>query len=175
LEKLSMRRSICYCDPKGATAGEHNTWHFIYTTSVALPKGTKVKFDLNSKGRDIDWQLPSATLKAGTNVIYLHLEGKKPEAVRDELKAMHGKLVAERSIEYARSDGSKWKLTVADVLARKASFEISYNPNDCAEVRWGASPGSAEHATCKRHAPADQLARMAEYRAWFAEARRPPR
>ncbi len=103
------------------------------------------------------------------------LDGRKPEAVRSEIAALHARLAAERAIEYVRSDGSRWKLTVADVIARKRSFEISYNPNDCVEIRWGATPGTPEYATCKRRAPADQQARMAEYRPWFAEARRPPR
>ncbi len=73
-----MRRSICYTEPKVATAGERNTWQFIYTTAVTLPKGTRLKFDLNSKGRGIDWELPDINLKTGTNVIFLYLEGKKP-------------------------------------------------------------------------------------------------
>ncbi len=73
-----MRRSICYTEPKIATAGERNTWQFIYTTAVALPKGTRLKFDMSSKGRDIDWELPGTDLKTATNVIFLQLEGKKP-------------------------------------------------------------------------------------------------
>jgi hypothetical protein len=36
---------------------------------VSLPKGTKIKFDLGSKGREIDWQVPDANLKAKSNVI----------------------------------------------------------------------------------------------------------
>jgi hypothetical protein len=52
---------------------------------------------------------------------------------------------------------------------------MAYNPNDCVEVRWGAKEGSAEYATCKRRSPEDQKARMGEYRAWFREAKRPPR
>lgn len=66
-----MRRSICYCEPTNAQAGEFNTWKFIYTPSTNLPKGTRLKFDLQSKGREIDWQLPSANLKkSGQGVIY---------------------------------------------------------------------------------------------------------
>ena len=52
---------------------------------------------------------------------------------------------------------------------------MAYNPNDCVEHRWGAAEGSPEAATCKRRAPADQRAKMAEYRAWFRDARRPSR
>lgn len=72
-----MRRSICYCEPTSALAGEFNTWNFVYTTSVALPKGTRLKFDLSSKGRDIDWETPTANLKKPRNVIYAFLDDGK--------------------------------------------------------------------------------------------------
>ena len=58
-----MRRSICFCEPNYALAGEARTWKFIYTPSVNLPKGTQLKFDLQTKGRDIDWEIPSTNLK----------------------------------------------------------------------------------------------------------------
>lgn len=80
-----MRRSICYCDPNVALAGERNNWQFIYTTSVGLTKGAKLKFDLESKGRDIDWEVPSANLKKGCNVIY----GKMP----------NGKIIAAKEVQ----------------------------------------------------------------------------
>jgi hypothetical protein len=64
---------------------------------------------------------------------------------------------------------------VADILDRRQALEMAYNPNDCVELRWGASEGTADYATCGRHAPDDQRARMREYRGWFHEARRPPR
>ena len=67
------------------------------------------------------------------------------------------------------------KLTVADLLARRAALEIAYNPNDCVELRWGAAEGSPEAATCKRHLPPEQKTKMGEYRAWFHDARRPSR
>ena len=72
-----MRRSICYCEPSNALAGETRTWKFIYTTSTTLPKGTKVKFDLGSKGRELDWEIPTADLKKTENVIYAQLENGK--------------------------------------------------------------------------------------------------
>lgn len=65
-----MRRSICYCEPNIAHAGEVNTWKFVYTPSSNLPKGTRLRFDLQSKGRDIDWEIPTANLKKTKNVIY---------------------------------------------------------------------------------------------------------
>ncbi len=65
-----MRRSICYCEPAQALAGEINTWKFIYTTASDLPKGTKLRFDMQTKGRMIDWETPSANLKKNSNVIF---------------------------------------------------------------------------------------------------------
>lgn len=72
-----MRRSICYADPSHALAGEVNTWKFIYTSAVNLPKGTKLKFDLLNKGRDIDWEIPSISPKEPSNVIYARLDNGK--------------------------------------------------------------------------------------------------
>jgi hypothetical protein len=103
------------------------------------------------------------------------LNGRPPAEVRREIEALADKRARERSIEYKRTDGTPQKLTVAELMARKAGFEMAYNPNDCVETRWGAPPGSPEATTCKRQAPADQRARMEQYRSWFREARRPPR
>ena len=72
-----MRRSICYCEPNYASAGEARTWRFIYTPSVNLPKGTRLKFDLQSKGRQIDWQIPSVNLKKSGGCIYAQLANGK--------------------------------------------------------------------------------------------------
>ncbi len=72
-----MRRSICYCEPNYALAGEAKTWKFIYTPSANLPKGTRLKFDLQSKGREIDWQIPSVNLKKPDAAIYAQLGNGK--------------------------------------------------------------------------------------------------
>lgn len=72
-----MRRSICYCEPSLASAGEINTWQFVYTPSADLPKGAKLKFDLQSKGRDIDWEIPSANLKKTSNTIHASMDKHK--------------------------------------------------------------------------------------------------
>jgi hypothetical protein len=103
------------------------------------------------------------------------LRDRSTEEARAQVEMLNAERVRERTIDYRRSDGSPWTLTVADILARKAAFETAYNPNDCAEVRWGAAEGTDEYAPCRRHAPAEQLARMADYRQWFREGRRPPR
>jgi hypothetical protein len=65
-----MRRSICYCEPNLALAGELSTWKFSYTTATSLPKGTRLKFDLLSRSREIDWEIPSVNLKEKKNIIW---------------------------------------------------------------------------------------------------------
>lgn len=78
-----MRRSICYCEPAQSMAGEVATWKFVYTPSIDLPKGTKLKFNLLSQGRDIDWEVPSSNLKKTSNVIYGLLENNKVVACKE--------------------------------------------------------------------------------------------
>lgn len=70
-----MRRSICFCEPNHALAGDPATWKFVYTTASHLPKGAKLRFDLDSKGRELDWQIP--TLKDKSNVIWAELPNGK--------------------------------------------------------------------------------------------------
>jgi hypothetical protein len=79
------------------------------------------------------------------------------------------------AIEYTRSDGSTWKVPLTELIVRTAALEVAYNPNDCPEVRWGAPEGSEEAKTCRRRAPAEQRRKMAAYREWFHERRRPAR
>lgn len=77
-----MRRSICYCEPNCAVAGEVNTWKLIYTPSATLPKGTRLKFDLMSKGREIDWETPEINLKKGNALIYIILPEYKNKIIQ---------------------------------------------------------------------------------------------
>jgi len=83
--------------------------------------------------------------------------------------------LSKRTFVYERSDGSSFSLTLAEVVARAGELEMAYNPNDCAEHRWGAPAGSEEASTCKRRAPGSQVGRMRRVRVWFHERRRPPR
>ncbi|MFV0340159.1 MAG: DUF3604 domain-containing protein [Parachlamydiaceae bacterium] len=80
-----MRRSICYCEPSVVSAGEKNTIQFVYTPSIDLPKGSKLKFDMMSRGREIDWETPTANLKKTSNLIYLVIGGKKLVAGKEVL------------------------------------------------------------------------------------------
>lgn len=78
-----MRRSICFCEPTIALAGEVSTWKFSYTTAATLPKGTRLKFDLNSKGREIDWEVPQVNLKEKQNVIWAEMPDGKSLAAKE--------------------------------------------------------------------------------------------
>lgn len=83
--------------------------------------------------------------------------------------------LAARAFEYRGTGGARTTLTLADLRARIAAFEVAYDPNDCPEVRWGAPAGSPELARCARRAPPDQRRLLERYRVWFAERRRPLR
>ena len=89
--------------------------------------------------------------------------------VKAELQSVLASELAARKFTYTRSDGSQWTLSLKDVIDRSAALEMSYNPNDCVELRWAAPDKSDEASTCKRHAPAAQRAKMTKYRAWFRD------
>ena len=96
--------------------------------------------------------------------------GKSAEAVKSELQGVLTSELASRKIAYTRSDGSQWTLSLKDVLDRMQDFEMAYNPNDCAELRWAAPENSQEASTCKRRASQTQKAKMgSDYRNWFRE------
>lgn len=95
--------------------------------------------------------------------------GQSPASVKAQLQQRLASELASRKFTYTRSDGSSWTLSLKDVVDRADELEMAYNPNDCVELRWGAPPKSAEAATCKRHAPGDQRAKMTKYRSWFQE------
>lgn len=106
---------------------------------------------------------------------YAMPQGKSVVEVRAELQRVLDSELAARKFSYPRSDGSPWTLSIKDVVERASLLEMAYNPNDCVEIRWGAAENSEEASTCKRFAPAAQRAKMAQYRPWFHERRRPPR
>ena len=87
--------------------------------------------------------------------------GKSVDEVKRELQGVLASELASRKFSYTRSDGSQWTLSLKDVIDRIADFEMAYNPNDCAELRWAAPEGSEEASTCKRHAPQAQRDKMA--------------
>lgn len=90
------------------------------------------------------------------------------EALRRSLEALSHERARALFIEYERSDGTKRRLTLAELLSRRAGFEMAYNPNDCPERRWAAPEDGEEMKSCRRRAPEAQRARMAKMRYWFA-------
>jgi hypothetical protein len=106
---------------------------------------------------------------------YAMPKGKSIADVKAELQGVLASELSARKFSYMRSDGSPWTLALKDVLDRAGDLEMAYNLNDCVELRWGAAPNSDEAATCRRHAPGMQRAKMTKYRAWFHDRRRPPR
>jgi hypothetical protein len=106
---------------------------------------------------------------------YAMPKNKSLADVKAELESVLASALAARKFSYTRSDGSPWTLALRDVIDRAANLEMAYNLNDCVELRWGAPDNSDEASTCKRHAPGAQRAKMAQYRVWFHERRRPPR
>ena len=104
--------------------------------------------------------------------------GADPAKVDETVVELRGYLdqqLQQMPFAYVNSGGSEQPLTVKDVVDRADDFQMAYNPNDCVEIRWAAPEGSAERASCQRHAPEHQLAKMKKYRPWFADRRRPPR
>ncbi len=100
--------------------------------------------------------------------------GRSPEEIKSRLEGELDKLTREKSISYTRSDGSAWKLTLAEIIARRDALEIAYNPNDSVELRWGAPAGSEEMRTARRRMPANQKTRMESFRSWFHKRVHPP-
>jgi hypothetical protein len=99
---------------------------------------------------------------------------QSPEKVKENLQDLLNKKLTELSITYTRSNGSEQVLTISELLKRRDAFEMAYNPNDGAEIRWGAPENSEEHSTCKRRVPASQLEKMKSVRVWFQKRLHPP-
>jgi hypothetical protein len=155
-------------------------------TVIPMPAGGSAVFqttglweDFSTPNRDLRLLIAIDTLlgfpdKVAKNPRAFGIPEKKtPEAVKNEMLALQKEWAAELSITYTRTDGKPQALTLADVFRRKAAFEAGYNPNDCAEIRWGAPEGSAEMAACGRWAPASQVERMKVMRVWFQKRLHP--
>ena len=135
--------------------------------------------DYSTPNRDLRLLIAIDTIlefpeKAARNPRAFDMAGKKaPDEVRRELLAFQNKRAAELSVTYRRSDGSPCVLTIEDIFRRKDGFEMSYNPNDSVEIRWGAPEGSDELRTARRRAPAYQIEKMKALRPWFHKRLRP--
>ncbi len=96
------------------------------------------------------------------------------EQVKEDLDKLMKKKLSELTVTYTRSNGSEQKLTLEEILNRREAFEMAYNPNDGAEIRWGAPENSEERSTCKRRVPPAQLEKMKAVRVWFNKRLHPP-
>ena len=156
-------------------------------TVVPMPGGTSGVFqaggqweDFSTPNRDLRLLIAMDAVQDFPNKIVRSPDDYKlpmlqsPEHVKKNLEALLAKKTNELSITYTRSNGSKQTLTIAEILKRKDAFEMAYNPNDGAEIRWGAPEKSEERSTCKRHVPAGQLATMNKVRVWFQKRLHPP-
>ena len=155
-------------------------------TTIAMPQGAAI---FETVGPWEDFSTPSRDMRLiiAMNVLLqfpekvhgfpelFNLTAKSAPQVRGEIEQLHDELITKTTIQYLRSNGEPWNLSIAEVLARKSAFEMGYNPNDCVETRWGAEPGTEEYASCRRHAPVAQIKQMTAVREWFREAKRPPR
>ncbi|WP_372709361.1 hypothetical protein [Hyphomicrobium sp.] len=156
-------------------------------SEVAIPNGASI---FETTGAWEDFSTPSRDLRLliAIDVVrsfpdrvarrperYAMPAGKSPADVKAELDSTLASELATRKFSYTRSDGSPWQLALKDVVERTAELEMAYNVNDCVERRWGAPKSSDEAATCKKQASGAQRQKMAEYRPWFHERRRPAR
>ncbi|MBY0561042.1 hypothetical protein [Hyphomicrobium sp.] len=154
---------------------------------VAIPAGASI---FETTGAWEDFSTPSRDLRLliAIDVVrgfpdrvarradrYAMPKDKSPSEVKGELESVLAAELAARKFSYPRTDGSTWTLAMKDVIDRAADLEMAYNVNDCVELRWGAPQQSDEASTCKRRASSAQRAKMAEYRAWFHDRRRPAR
>ncbi|WP_373508664.1 hypothetical protein, partial [Thiocapsa sp.] len=80
------------------------------------------------------------------------LQGRSPSDAAARIERLNAQRMDERFVTYTRSDGTAWRLSLGDIYSRRTGFEIAYNPNDCVERRWGASPETPDEATCRRRA-----------------------
>ena len=154
---------------------------------VAMPDGpaifntTGAWEDFSTPSRDFRLLIAIDVVRGYPDRVALHPEryampaGKAVADVKAEMQNVLTSELATRKFSYTRSDGSQWTLALKDVVSRAGDLEMGYNPNDCVELRWGATGNSQEASTCKRHASSAQRAKMTNYRSWFRERHWPAR
>jgi hypothetical protein len=156
-------------------------WQAKATGDASMPDGAAI-FETSGPWEDFSTPARDFRLLVAIDVVrnfpdrfvrranrYALPPGKSVDDMKRELQGVLDSELASRKITYTRSDGSPWTLSVKDVVGRAVEFEMAYNPNDCVELRWAAPDNSEEGATCKRHAPAAQRAKMSDYRPWFRD------
>ena len=155
-------------------------------TVIPMPAGGSAVFqttglweDFSTPNRDLRLLIAIDTLLGFPDKVTNHPkaygipEKKSPERVKEELLVLQKEWARELTITYVRSDGKPQVVTLDDIFKRRSAFEMGYNPNDCAEIRWGAPEGGEEMAVCRRRAPAYQAERMKAMRGWFVKRLHP--
>jgi hypothetical protein len=154
---------------------------------VAIPSGASIFEttgaweDLSTPSRDLRLLIAIDVVRGFPDRVarrperYAMPAGKSAADVKSELDRVLASELASRKFSYTRGDGSQWPLALNDVVERTTKLEMAYNVNDCVELRWGAPDKGDEMSTCKRRASGAQRQKMAEYRPWFHERRRPAR
>jgi len=136
--------------------------------------------DFSTPNRDLRLLIAIDTIKYFPEKVvksperYKISRSESPEKIRNSLARTSATLARELKISYHRSDGSLWTLTLEEIIEREEALEMGYNPNDCVEYRWGASPGTEEYSTCRGLAPASQRQKMEAVRIWFKKRLHPP-
>jgi len=105
-----MARTISYTEPHQANAGEIGNWMFVFSPGQDLQKGARLKFDLLSNGRDIDWEIPSTNLKKGEAVIFA--------------KTKNGKILLAKEVEVAGRFAPQFEFTLTEKLPSGEEFTI---------------------------------------------------
>lgn len=152
---------------------------------VSMPKGARI-FETtgpwetySTPARDLRYflALDDVMKFPATAVRNLELYKVKPgqsrKRLRRKLAALRDRLLGKKRFRYTRSDGSHWTLTLKKLADRQKELEMSYNPNDCPEIRWAAPKGSYERRPCRQKAPRNQWYKMRKVRHWFAWRYRP--
>jgi hypothetical protein len=161
-------------------ARQHRGASISMPTGPAIFETTGPWEDYASPSRDMRLLIALNVVSKFPDLIRRHpelfnLESGSAESSAEEISRHHAERIQQVSFQYQRSDGSPFTLTLAQLFERRGSLEVGYNPNDCAERRWGAISGTEEYQTCTRQAPQDQAARMEQYRSWFRNTQRPTR
>jgi hypothetical protein len=153
--------------------------------TVAMPPGAAIFQtvgaweDYATPSRDLRLLIAIDVVRAFPDAVmrrpdrYLLEKGRSLATIRADLETMIDEELGRRTVQYLRSDGSPWVLTLSEVMARTVELEMAYNPNDCVETRWGAPAESIESMPCRRQAPPEQVRQMREVRDWFHTRTRP--
>ena len=129
-----MRRSICICEPSHCLAAEEQTFKFVYTPAVNLPKGAKLRFDIASRGRPVDWEIPKIQSKDKKNMIWAELPDGKQMAAKLSEKAEDFAPLFEFVLPSEVKSGESLTIFLGDsnraqtIIQRRRSFYLYIDP-----------------------------------------------